>query len=233
MEVPPPDGIEWDKRFLLAEEKSILNIYVSDHPLSPYASTLAKLTKFKLGELADRDKDTPTATFVGMISGVNTRFTRTNKRMATFRLEDMTGGVECICFDVDSEKKDRETGRRLIDREAIEEDAVVSIRGKYEKNERGDQLLVYEVHRIELEEAGEGRKPKTLEISVMQSDMSSSTMQFLDQILQRYPGQDGTVLFVRQADGRKFRAELPTTVDAYNDGLFNDLRALFGREVWR
>lgn len=231
MEVPPPDGIEWDKRFLLAEEKSILNIYVSDHPLSPYASTLAKLTKFRLGELASRDKDTPTATFVGMVSGVNTRLTRTNKRMATFRLEDMTGGVECICFDLDSERKDRESGRMLIDRDAIEEDCVVSIRGKYEKNERGDQLLVYEIHKIELEENEENRKPRTLEISVMQADMSSSTMQFLDQVLQRYPGSDGTVLFVRQADGRKFRAELPMTVDSYNDALFNDLRVLFGRDV--
>ena len=63
--------------------------------------------------------------------------------------------------------------------------------------------------------------------------MNSSTMQFLDQILHRYPGTDGTVLYVRQADGRKFRAELPTTVDAYSDALYSDLRALFGREVWR
>ena len=233
MEVPPPDGIEWDKRFLLAEEKSILNIYVSDHPLSPYAGKLAQLTKFKLGELSERDKDTPTATFVGMITGVNTRLTRTNKRMATFRLEDMTGGVECICFDIDSDRKDRESGRLLIDRDAIDEDNVVTIRGKYEKNDRGDQLLVYEVHRLELDEEDGVRKPKTLEISVMQGDMNSSTMQFLDQILHRYPGTDGTVLYVRQADGRKFRAELPTTVDAYSDALYSDLRALFGREVWR
>lgn len=231
MEVPPPDGIEWDKRFLLAEEKSILNIYVSDHPLSPYSATIAKLTKFRLGELAAREHDTPTATFVGMVSGVNTRLTRTNKRMATFKLEDMTGGVECICFDIDSEKKDRETGRLMVERDALEEDSIVSIRGKYEKNERGDQLLVYEIHKIELAENEESRKPRTLEISVMQADMNSSTMQFLNQVLQRYPGSDGTILFVRQADGRKFRAELPMTVDSHSDALFSDLHALFGRDA--
>ncbi len=234
MEVPPPDGIEWDKRFLLAEEKSILNIYVSDHPLSPYAAKLRELTKFRLGELADREDDTPIATFVGMISGVNTRlYGQQNKRMATFRLEDMTGGVDCICFDIDSDRKDKESGRLLVDRDAIEEDCIVSIRGKFEKNERGDQLMVREIRRLDLGDADGMRKPRTLEISVMQADMSSATMQFLDQILHRYPGTDGTVLFVRQADGRKFRAELPTTVDAYNDALYSDLRALFGREVWR
>ena len=132
MEVPPPDGIEWDKHFLLAEEKSILNIYVSDHPLSPYAAKLRELTKFRLGELADREDDTPIATFVGMISGVNTRlYGQQNKRMATFRLEDMTGGVDCICFDIDSDRKDKESGRLLVDRDAIEEDCIVSIRGKF------------------------------------------------------------------------------------------------------
>ncbi|MBQ9068108.1 MAG: DNA polymerase III subunit alpha, partial [Eggerthellaceae bacterium] len=235
MEVPPPDGIEWDKRFLLKEEKDILNIYVSDHPLSPYASKLAQLTKFRLGELADRENDTPMATFVGMVSGVETRLygASQNKRLATFKLEDMTGGVDCICFDIDGNGRDRETKRPLIDREAIEEDAVVTVRGKYEKNERGDQLMVREIHLLELDDVGDDGAPRTVEISVMQGDMNSSTMQFLDQILHRYPGRDGMVLYVRQSDGRKFRAELPMTVDSHNAALYGDLHALFGRDVVR
>ncbi len=35
-DVPPADGVEWDKRTLLAYEKEILKIYVSDHPLRPF-----------------------------------------------------------------------------------------------------------------------------------------------------------------------------------------------------
>ena len=65
----------------------------------------------------------------------------------------------------------------------------------------------------------------------MQADMSSSTMQYLDQILSKYPGQDGMVLYVNQTDGRKFRAELPLTVDSHNAALMSDLRSLFGRDV--
>jgi DNA polymerase-3 subunit alpha len=57
-------------------------------------------------------------------------------------------------------------------------------------------------------------------------------MQFLNQILRKYPGQDGMVLYVRQSDGRKFRAELPLTVDSHNPGLFTELQQLFGRRVW-
>ena len=67
-ETPAPDGVEWDKRTLLAFEKDILKIYVSDHPLRPYAGLLSKLSKFRLGDLADREHDIKNATFVGMIS---------------------------------------------------------------------------------------------------------------------------------------------------------------------
>ena len=234
IEVPEPDGVEWEKGYKLKMEKEILNIYVSDHPLSPYAAKLRQLSKFRLGELADREDDTPMVTFVGMVSNVSTRLygAKQDKRLATFRLEDMTGGVDCICFNIDGNDRDRQTKRKLIDREAIDEDKVVTIVGRFEKGERGDQLLVREIHLLELDETDAQSGPRTLEISVMQSDMNPSNMQFLDRILNNYPGPDGMVLYVRQSDGRKFRAELPMTVDARNQSLYSDLRSLFGREVW-
>ena len=85
-EVPPPDGIEWDKRTLLSYEKEILKIYVSDHPLRPYQAQLARLSKFRLGDLAEREKEIKSATFVGMVTNVATKLTKTGKRMANFVL---------------------------------------------------------------------------------------------------------------------------------------------------
>ena len=40
------------------------------------------------------------------------------------------------------------------------------------------------------------------------------------------------VLFVQQADGRKFRAELPVTVDARSQIMLSEIQDLFGRPVW-
>ena len=43
---------------------------------------------------------------------------------------------------------------------------------------------------------------------------------------------DGVVLLVSQNDGRKFRAELPVTVDATSSMMKAEIQDLFGRPVW-
>ena len=53
----------------------------------------------------------------------------------------------------------------------------------------------------------------------------------LSRILSSYPGRDGVVLFVQQADGRRFRAELPVSVDAQSTVLKAEIRDLFGPEA--
>ena len=63
-EVPEPDGVEWPKRQLLTFEKEIMKIYVSDHPLRPYEGTIARMTKFSLGDLAERTKEIKSAVFM-------------------------------------------------------------------------------------------------------------------------------------------------------------------------
>lgn len=40
--VPDPDGQEWDRHLKLSQEKEVLGIYVSDHPLRPFEYALAK-----------------------------------------------------------------------------------------------------------------------------------------------------------------------------------------------
>ena len=114
-EVPEPDGVEWDKRTKLAYEKEIMKIYVSEHPLQPYEGVISRMTKFQLGDLAERTKEIKSAVFVGMVSGVVTKLTKRGTKMATFNLEDTTGHIECICFKYDENA------------EAIQEDAIVKI----------------------------------------------------------------------------------------------------------
>ncbi|MDN4469659.1 DNA polymerase III subunit alpha [Gordonibacter sp. RACS_AR68] len=217
-EVPEPDGVEWPKRQLLSYEKEIMKIYVSDHPLRPYEGTIARMTKFQLGDLAERTKEIKSATFVGMISTVVTKLTKRGTKMATFTLEDTTGHIECICFKYDENA------------EAIQEDAIVKIKGKFEHSDRGNQIMAFEVEAIELNEAD--ARPSHLELKVSSADFNQATSQRLNRILKSYPGRDGVVLFVSQGDGRKFRAELPVTVDARSQIMLSEIQDLFGRPVW-
>ncbi len=218
-DVPEPDGVEWDKRTKLAFEKEILKIYVSDHPLRPYACMLSRLSKFRLGDLAERTREVRNATFVGMISNVATKMTKKGTRMATFTLEDTTGHVECICFQYEKNA------------DAIAEDAIVKVKGKYEVGDR-NQLMAFEVERLELGDPQEDDAPRTLELRVHMPDMTESNLKFLSGILSRYPGGDGVVLYVRQPDGSGLRAVLPCGIDGRNGSLYTELHQLFGRKVW-
>ena len=216
-DVPAPDGVEWPKRQLLTYEKEIMKIYVSDHPLAPYENYISRITKWQLGDLAERTKEIKSAVFVGMVSNVVTKLTKRGTKMATFDLEDTTGHVECICFKYEENA------------EAIQEDAIVKIKGKFEHSDRGNQIMVFETETLELSE--EDAKPRQLRLSVPMSDFDQSKSMRLNRILKSYPGRDGVVLFVKQSDGHKFRAELPVTVDAESPIMRSELTDLFGYNV--
>ena len=216
-EVPAPDGIEWPKRQLLTYEKEIMKIYVSDHPLTPYENYISHITKYQLGDLAERTKEIKSAVFVGMVSNVVTKLTKRGTKMATFELEDTTGHIECICFKYDENA------------EAIQEDAIVKIKGKFEHSDRGNQIMAFEMETLELSE--EDARPRRLELSVPMSAFDQSKSLRLNRILKSYPGRDGVVLFVNQSNGHKFRAELPVTVDSASPIMRSELRDLFGSSV--
>ena len=216
-EVPEPDGVEWDKRTKLSYEKEIMGIYVSEHPLQPYEGLLSRMTKFALADLAERTKEIKSAVFVGMVSNVVVKLTKRGTKMATFTLEDTTGHVECICFKYDENAA------------AIQDDAIVKVKGKFEVNDRGSQIMAFEMEVIELRE--EDALPSHLELRVSSADFNQTRSLRLNRILQSYPGRDGVVLFVNQADGRRFRAELPVTVDARSAVMRSEIQELFGRAV--
>ena len=216
-DIPAPDGVEWDKRTKLAFEKEIMKIYVSEHPLAPYERMLAKMTKYNMGELSERTKEIRNADFVGMVSSVVTKLTKTGNRMATFTLEDTTGSMECICFKY-SDFAD-----------AIVEDAVVKIKGKFESGDRGNQIIAYEVQVIELDDAQV--KPIHAQISVYSNEYNLDVSMKLTALLKRFPGSDSVSLLYTQGDGRRFRAELPLHIDARNRALSLELSRMFGRDV--
>ncbi|MDR0350976.1 MAG: DNA polymerase III subunit alpha, partial [Coriobacteriales bacterium] len=54
--IPEPDGVEWDRYTKLGFEREILKLYVSDHPLSPYADLLRRNSDYSLGVFASDDE---------------------------------------------------------------------------------------------------------------------------------------------------------------------------------
>ena len=148
---PEPDGVEWDKRTKLTFEKEILKMYVSDHPLSPYENYLSRTNKYSMTELNEREESIKNIKCAGMVSDVNVKRTKRNTLMATFNLEDLAGSIECICFP-NYEKVSS----------VLEEDAggdPATVRGKFEVSDRANQLIGYEIEKLELTEEQQNVKP--------------------------------------------------------------------------
>ena len=91
--------------------------------------------------------------------------------------------------------------------------------------------MAFEMQPIELSDAD--AKPIRLELRVASAALDQTKSLRLNRILKSYPGRDGVVLFVQQNDGRKFRAELPVSVDSRSQILRSEIQELFGPRVWR
>ncbi len=220
-DIPEPDGIEWDRRTKLSFEKDILKMYVSDHPLRPYENYLSRTMKYTLGDLMDREEGIKSATFAGMVSETNIRRTKRGTLMASFTLEDTSGHIECVCFDYEKNQA------------AIQEDAIITCKGKFEVNDRGSQILVYEAKPLELSEAYMNVAPMQLELSLETSELNSVSSDKLMRILKAHPGKDPVILYISEKNGKRMRAELPLTADSNNAHLKAYLADLFGRPVWK
>ena len=216
-EVPPPDGVEWDRRVKLAYEKEMLGRYVSDHPLSPYATALSEVADCSVLDIEDKP-DEYKGTFAGVITDIAIKQSKAGNNYAQFTLEDTEGEIKVNLFGKRFERY----------RDLLEEDAIVKIKGTVEKSDRGDSLRAFEIEKLAFSE--EDAKQRRFEIKVVSNQLDSATMSNISDVLQRYPGRDPVCIYLQQSDGRKFRAELPITTNAQAMGLHAEICDLLGNK---
>ncbi len=228
-EIPAPDGVEWERNVKLRYEKESIGIFVSDHPLSPYANVMANHAHAGLGSLDDEDtfRDGRTSDFAGMVADVQVKTTQKGSNMAIVRLEDMEAGVDCVFWSTTWEKY-REVVQLELETGEI---PVIHVRGKLERSDRGAQVIVYEVDQLVADGGGgqgAARGPAAMSIHVRSEMFSNETMRQLSAIFDNYPGAQPVTLFIEQADGRKFRAELPVSVNCASQEMIARVGELVG-----
>ena len=88
-----PETDSWDAGQLLSGERDSLGIYLSGHPLDPYASEIRTLAESTVANVARRAGHN--VRLCGVVEQYSERALKSGKgRMATFQLEDLTGRVE-------------------------------------------------------------------------------------------------------------------------------------------
>lgn len=105
-----PDVNNFDKDMLIAQEKEMLGVYITEHPLQEYRERIEKsvtLTSQDLSEVLDNEengnaesfvKDGMTAVMAGIITAKKKLITKSSKMMAFVDMEDLYGTVEVVVF---------------------------------------------------------------------------------------------------------------------------------------
>lgn len=240
-EMPEADGIEFDRKIKNHFEKEVMGLYVSDHPMQGYDEQVEAITPYKIGDLGDRKTGIRKGKFVGMVTDIAVRTFKskrdgeheTFKQMCNFNLEDMTGSVPCVCFDYEKY------------RAVIVEDEVICAEGKFDKSDRGDQIVVRDATPVVFD--GEPKainpalkkqpdKPKMIvpdvfTIKLNQDEFDERACDFLIKAFEKYPGHDVVNLVVKMHSGREAHAELSRDVDIQAPQFKDLLNELFGRKV--
>ena len=148
-----PEVSNFSKEMLLAMEKEMLGVYITDHPLNEYADRIRELvsvTSEQLSAAAEPEHhdgneivDGMSVIMAGMITGKKNLVTKNNKMMAFVDLEDLYGTVEVVVFPNVYERFSH----------SIAEDKVVIIKGKLNfKEEEVPKLLadtIVDIHELE------------------------------------------------------------------------------------
>ena len=104
-----PDVKNFPPEELLAQEKEVLGVYLTAHPLDEYADIISRTVNVTSADLAEvlaneeegysgRIEDGMKAVMAGIITGKKNLITKNGKMMSFVDLEDMYGAVEVVVF---------------------------------------------------------------------------------------------------------------------------------------
>jgi len=167
-----PDAQAWTEAQQLAGEKEALGLYMSGHPLDRFGEELKTFGARRVADLTTSEADVWVG---GIVSGLRPLKTKKGDRMAVFMLDDVAGNVEVVVFPE----------AFLKHGVLVENDAMLLVRGKLEKDEESARIVATELMSIaSLRE----RTTKEVVIHLRQASDSRTTFEALAELLSRHRG---------------------------------------------
>ncbi|MEW6554985.1 MAG: DNA polymerase III subunit alpha [Actinomycetota bacterium] len=213
---PLTEELERDK--LLAYEKEMLGIYVTDHPLMQVREAMKRHVESDIADLSELG-DGAVKWIGGIITRRTQRLTRKNELMANLALEDLTGRVEVTVFPALYQQH----------REMLQEDRIVCVKARVEVGERDEEAAALRVVALDLSEP-RLKSPEECDLFIDISDVRAErgVMDELRDILERHPGHTPVKLKLKGGEAVKiFR--LPEDLCVCPDGsLYAEVLSLLG-----
>ena len=121
----------------LQDEKNMLGLYISSHPLDGYERIMKQKSTVSLAELLETS-DGSTHTVAGMLSSANVRTTRNGSTMLSGVLEDFERTVEIVVFSGNYDKY----------QDVLEEDTAIAVAGRVDRSRDSFQLIVSSAEKL-------------------------------------------------------------------------------------
>ncbi|MEU7583032.1 DNA polymerase III subunit alpha, partial [Streptomyces sp. NPDC041068] len=174
---------EWEKTYLLAQEREMLGLYVSDHPLFGIEYVLDAGADAAISQLAELG-DGAVLTLGGIVSGLQRKVTKQGNAWAIATVEDLAGSVDCMFFPA--------TYQLVADR--LVEDAVVFVKGRLDKREDVPRLVAMEMRVPDLSGVGANAP---VQLDLPRAQVTADAVRRLKEVLRAHPGPTEVRLRVR------------------------------------
>jgi DNA polymerase-3 subunit alpha len=216
--VEVPDSMpEWEKTQLLAFERDMLGLYVSDHPLQGLEHVLRASSDCTVGELlTDTERpDGSTVRICGLITGVQRRMSKKGDSWASITIEDLEGGIEVMVFP----------GAYQLAVPVLIPDTIVVVKGRVRRKDDGIELNAVEVT---LPAMSTGGPDRPLVVSLPVARCTADTIGTFKQVLATHPGMSEVHLrLIGNGSTKVMRLDDSLRV-AQSSSLIADLKELLG-----
>jgi DNA polymerase-3 subunit alpha len=187
--------VRWSDIERLNKERDLVGIYLSAHPLDAYKVILDNLCNARCADLADRGTalmDREDVTLGGIVTGIQTRFSKNNKPWGIVTLEDFEGSGDLTLFGDDW----------LALNGKFIEGAAVFITGKIQSRYYASDQKELKVTNVELLQTVKERAIDRITISIITDEgvFDNRIVEELSEIINECPGN--TKLFFQLRDGQ-------------------------------
>ena len=212
LEIEIPQG-EWDKSTLLAFEREMLGLYVSDHPLLGVEHILRSNTDMSISELVDvGGAQDGFVTIGGLITGISRKVSRTGSSWAIVTVEDLEGSLEVLFFA----NTYNQYALTLI------EDRIVTIRGRVDRRDDQLRFSAFEMTSLDVSSGPVG----PLMISLPISQCTPPIVERVKEILRSHPGKREVHLQIEDS-GKSTTMKIDALVTS-SPSLSADLKSILG-----
>ena len=164
---------EFEKNELLAMEKEVLGLYVTEHPLSAIREQLRRKADTTIAEL-DRRRDGEVVTVGGIVTSMREMTTKRGEAMVFLRVEDVTGGVDTVVFN----------STYANARELCTADRILIVKGRVDRKEGETKLVAMEVAAFE---AVPDKREVRLKVDATR--VRAGIIRELAQVIRDFPGE--------------------------------------------